>query len=785
MTGVRIFSSPAGQPRARRATDVLLLLVSLIGVSATAIAYPPSSLERSLEAFLGALPGWLDPAWGFAYGLLVLVAVLLVGSAALTGRYALALEALGAATLATVLVAVAARLVGGDWPDAGALVEAGRESPDYPGLRIAQAAAAIMSVSPYLIRPLQRTARWVLGLGFVGAVLVTPASPSGTFAGLLLAVAAAAAIRLVLGTSVGRPSLGHVADALAGLGVAAGRLEQAERQVAGVFLVRGLDPAGEELNVKVYGRDAYDSRLVAKAWRSLWYRDGGPALGLNRSQTAEHEAFLTLLAANAGVRSRSVVTAGTTVTDDAVLVLRGTARPLADLGAAEITDDVLADAWQMLACLQRANIAHLRVDPTTVAVVAGEVGLVDFGNATVAPTADQVTIDQAQLLATTAVVAGDERAVAAAMVALGSDGVVALLPYLQAAALSVELRRALKPAGVDIDALRAGLAAAVGVEDPELVRLRRVSWSTAIQVGLLLLAAWAVFNYFGGIDWETVADDLRGASWGWIVLGFVVAQLPRLTQSVSTLGSVPAQLPFGPVYAMQLATGYMNLAVPSGVARMAVSIRFFQRQGLSAPMAVASGAIDSFASLVVQVTLLALLILFSQATLSLDLDVPSGDADRLLWILAGLLVLCLLVLALARPLRRAIGGRVRTWWPEIKTTLGALRVSNKLALLFGGNLATELLFAIALGLFAEGLGTDLPITELLVINMSVSLLSSFLPVPGGIGVAEFGLTAGLVAAGMDEEAALAAVILYRIGTFYVPPVWGFFALRWLQRARYL
>ena len=38
---------------------------------------------------------------------------------------------------------------------------------------------------------------------------------------------------------------------------------------------------------------------------------------------------------------------------------------------------------------------------------------------------------------------------------------------------------------------------------------------------------------------------------------------------------------------------------------------------------------------------------------------------------------------------------------------------------------------------------------------------------------------------MQEEAALAAAILYRISIFYLPPLWGFFALSWLQRNRYL
>jgi uncharacterized protein (TIRG00374 family) len=108
-----------------------------------------------------------------------------------------------------------------------------------------------------------------------------------------------------------------------------------------------------------------------------------------------------------------------------------------------------------------------------------------------------------------------------------------------------------------------------------------------------------------------------------------------------------------------------------------------------------------------------------------------------------------------------------------------------MALLVFGSLGTEFLFAVALGLFARGFGYEISLAELLVINISVSLLASFVPVPGGVGVSEFGLTLGLTAAGMAPEAAVAAVLLYRISTFYLPPLWGFFAMRWLQRSQYL
>ncbi len=132
-------------------------------------------------------------------------------------------------------------------------------------------------MAPYLVRPLQTAGRWVVALGVVGAFLVDSATPSGTLAGFLVAVAAAAALRLAVGTSAGRPGLSAVAAALRELGVLAENLSVSDRQTAGVFVVQGEDATGRPLTVKVYGRDAYDTQLVAKLWRTLWYQDGGAA----------------------------------------------------------------------------------------------------------------------------------------------------------------------------------------------------------------------------------------------------------------------------------------------------------------------------------------------------------------------------------------------------------------------------------------------------------------------------------------------------------------------------
>ena len=147
-------------------------------------------------------------------------------------------------------------------------------------------------------------------------------------------------------------------------------------------------------------------------------------------------------------------------------MLRGSARPLGELTADELDDELLRTGWRTLGKLGDAGIAHLRIDPSTVAVAGEEVWLLDFDAATPAPTRDQLQTDRVQLLAATAAVVGEERAVAAALESLGTDGAAALLPYLQSAALATPLRKTVRAAGINVDQLRAHLAEAAGVTVP-------------------------------------------------------------------------------------------------------------------------------------------------------------------------------------------------------------------------------------------------------------------------------------------------------------------------------
>lgn len=92
---------------------------------------------------------------------------------------------------------------------------------------------------------------------------------------------------------------------------------------------------------------------------------------------------------------------------------------------------------------------------------------------------------------------------------------------------------------------------------------------------------------------------------------------------------------------------------------------------------------------------------------------------------------------------------------------------------------------LSLGATCLAYGVDLNLAQLVFISTSAGVLSSLIPVPGGIGAAEAALSAGLITMGVDESTAFALAITQRLCTFYLPPIWGYFSLRWLVRKGYL
>lgn len=811
---VRVWSSAADAPRLRRPTDVLLLGGSLLTLALLTLPAPgPTELDRALDTALAALEPLLGWLWSLAYAAMALWAGAVVVLAAVSReRRRLLLDLLVAGVLAFA-AAVGVGALAGTAParSVEGLLTSGPPAV-FLATRVAVVTAVQVTASPHLARPWRYASRCVLAVGALGAIGLGATHLIGAGAAVAVGVAAGAATHLLLGSPTGRLTGEQVRVALAELGVPVEHVSAPRVGVGGTVLSAGTAD-GTELQVTVYGRDAWDSQVVGSWWVALTRRGEHPHLGRSRRSRVEHEALMILLAAQAGVPVLDVVAVGLAEQGDALLVTsapRGTLAPWTGGPAGPTSgrrvvpepDDAFLDGlWRALLALHAAGMAHGRVDGDSLVVRAdGSPGLADLDAAvTAADDADQLT-DRARLLVTTAVSVGPERALRAAVDALGPVALAEVLPYLQPAALARGTRAALRTAGWSLTGLRASAVDAAGVEPPPLERLRRVTPRSVATLAVFGLLVAVVVATLAGVDLAAVAEALRTASWQWILAALLVSPLIQTSLAVSTVAATTVRVRYLPVLMLQYAIGFIALVLPATAARLALEVRFFQRFGIPAATALTFGVLDSVSGFTVQVLLVLLIVVAGLPGFTSQVATASEEASGTAEGASPSLVVVLVVLVLAAAVVTVLVPRLRHGLlaavPRVRaavveqarsahSALAVLRKPSRLAAMLGGNLGAQLLQAAVLGLCLAAFGQEVHFSQLVLINTAVSLFAGVMPVPGGMGVAEAGFTLGLQAVGVPSAIAVSTAVAFRLVTFYLPPIWGSAAMGWLRRRDYV
>ncbi len=651
--------------------------------------------------------------------------------------------------------------------------------PVLPPTVCAVAVAVIATASPHLSRPVRHLGRWLIGLQVVASLFLGAAELSGALAGVGIGYVAAALVHLLFGSPGGRPSTTRIRGALADLGVTVTELEPASMLAQGQVVFSGADAEGP-LVVKVYGRDAWDAQVITDLWRWLWYRGANRTARLSRIELVEHEAFATLMAERSGVHTARVVTAGAVGSGDALIVVRPVGVPLTigDTGVDTTGIDV-GSLWRQLEKLHACGLVLGQVDIDRVVVGHdGAIGFGDLSTASVLRTPGDRSLDRAQALTLALVLQGEDAAVATARAALGDEALAATLPYLQGPGVPPLLRRVIDQRKVKLDAVRERIGELIGVEEPELAKLQRVTWKSLVGVALGLVAVSSLLGLFTDIDIDAFLAALGEAQWGWLLAALLIAQAAVVPTAIGTLGSTTQVLPLGPLVTLQFAIAYINLAIPSTAARVAVNMRFLRKFGLTPAASVSAGVIETGAGLIVELGLMVSMVLL--ADLEFQVTGDGGDDGQL-----GTVLLILAVAVVGVALVPSARKRITAMVGEVRSAATVLRNPVKLLQLFGGNLVNRVSLALALGASVIAFGHDVSVAELIFINTAVTLFAGLMPIPGGVGVAEAGLTLGLTWAGVPEELALASALAYRFATFYLPPLWGWYSYRWLTQHHYL
>jgi uncharacterized membrane protein YbhN (UPF0104 family) len=782
------FGPASEEPYRRRTSDWVRFVV---GASIFAFTIwhqdDPTQFEKNLFTTLNGLPNQLDSFFHLVYALGALWALALVIIAALVfkrWRLARDLAIGGLVTWALARVVGALVVENSDLLHSlNTVVRIDKDAPGFPAVRVAIIVAVISVASPYLTRPIRRLGQVLVLIMAISSLYLGATLPDGALAAVALGWTVAALVHLAFGSPGGRPTAAQVQATLLELGVDAHDVHLEPVQSSTGTLMSASDEHGE-LIVRVLGRDEADAQLMSKAWRSIAYKDGGPALHSTRLEDVEAQAYALLLAERAGVDVPPVVVAGSAGPGMALIASRplpGTA--LCDVDAASVTDAMLVDLWKQVGALHAARVAHGRLNCRHVVVDGAKLGIADFEWATGAAASGRRAADVAELLVSTALVVGDDRAVAAARTGLGDAEIVDALPYLQPAALSRDLRadrRHRKERSKQVESVRAAAATATGTEEPPLQELHRVSGTNLMMAVGTLIAIFALLSQVGSPQelWDTITN----ADLFWLIVALIISLLTNFATAIALMGTVPINLPLVRTAELQLSMSFSNLAVPA-IGGMAAQIRFLQKQGVDLASAVASGGLlINVGNIVAQVILLGIALLLAPS----KIHVEPIDTQKLVTLVLVVIVIAVILVGLILGIPKLRNYVVPPTKAAAATLWAAMRSPRRVALLLGGNAINAMMYAGVYMACIAAFGGSINFWTLLSLNIIISTLASLVPIPGGnTAVSSVGMSGALAAVGVPTDIAVAAVLADQLVASFIPAVPGWWATNNLLHDDYL
>ena len=287
--------------------------------------------------------------------------------------------------------------------------------------------------------------------------------------------------------------------------------------------------------------------------------------------------------------------------------------------------------------------------------------------------------------------------------------------------------------------------------------------------------------------------DAAHLRWQYASLVFALAGAHYLATAVASRAAAGRRLPLAETVLVQLAASAANRITPAGLGGSAVTTRYFIRRG-RLPVASAIGAVVAldFFGAAADLTVLTALILFGGWV---GLRGGNAEVGRLSSKLTGMLaplhsvwtwaVLAALVILAAALLRSRVAGHLHTTLLRLALPIKMLmRRPRSLVSLLGASAATTLVLALAFAVsvrMVPGANSHAGVGTLVIGFMLGSAASNAIPTPAGVGATETALVSVLVLSGMPISHSVEVVVVFRVITFWIPPLLGVLAGRRLRR----
>ena len=261
---------------------------------------------------------------------------------------------------------------------------------------------------------------------------------------------------------------------------------------------------------------------------------------------------------------------------------------------------------------------------------------------------------------------------------------------------------------------------------------------------------------------------LSGADpWRVLIASVFVAVTYILSGAVYTLLGL-RRLRFGRTILVQAASAFANRLLPAGLGGLTINVQYLRKSKHTTAQALAVAGTNNLLGFAGHLLLLFAVIVASKGALFSKLHAPHASLPLILGIIAAVIIIAnVIVFSRLKHYLYALTADV------VHNLLLYRKKPGKLsAALFCSVLLTSCYVGV-LYLCCQAVGADLSLWNAFAVFTVGIAAATVTPTPGGLGGAEAGLVAALVAYGFDASTALAATLLYRLLTYWLPLLPGF------------
>lgn len=593
---------------------------------------------------------------------------------------------------------------------------------------------------------------------------------------ILLGWAIGLAVRYSFGTPINRASVEKLVEALNSGGLIVDEIELSLETSEG-RIFRAVLKTGAQINVWVFDWELQGSGVLGSWWRGLTVKTSGDFRGMSIRRRVERTALLTYAIAATGVRVPEVELVREIEPDSIFIALENlSGSSFAEINSRkiQITSSQIEKFLTDVKTMHDADIAHRSLSAENIYVTqSGDIAITGVHSGTVAATDLQQRVDLAEALVTAARSSSILETVQVAKKLFSTKELIRTIPAIQSVAMSRKTRQYLRSNKELLKDLRKALGELAPSSDLQPISFQRIKWKNILLASASVVALYVLVPQFSQINPQEL---LSTAEWKWAGIALIASALTYFASTALLLSFISVPVNRFRALQAQLAASFATLVTPPTLGSVAVNIRFLNRAGVSGPAAATAVGVSQVVIFFIHVLLLVVfgVVAGTQTDFSFR---PSRITLVIFVVIFALLILGFSI----NQVRNWILNKTRPIFSQAGPTLAIIaQQPQRLFLSVISSISLNFAYIVAFYSSLNAFGSDISFATAAFVYLAGATLGQAAPTPGGIGAVEAALVAGLTASGIPSGTALSGVLLYRVVTFWLPVLPGWYAFANLQ-----